>query len=101
MGSAKALPVLMCAKSKCGLQVDLKQVATTSMPDCSQSACPSKCSCVEQQCASSVQACLADAQCAAGQTCIDKCACGDTACAMNCVKSSPSAKALPVLMCAK
>merc|ERR1739845_25631 len=79
--SPLALPVLMCASSKCGLEVE---EAATAMPDCSTTACPSKCSCIEQNCASQINSCLADTTCASGQACADACACGDTACIKAC-----------------
>merc|ERR1711953_831386 len=96
--SPKALPVLMCAKTNCGLEAPAIQAA---MPDCSTTACPSKCQCIEQNCASQINDCLADAKCASGQACADNCACGDKACIMACATKNPSAKALPIVMCAK
>merc|ERR1739844_871555 len=101
--SPKALPVALCVESQCGgsLTAALKKgpLATGGMPDCSSTACPSKCQCAEQKCSQQITDCLNDASCAAGQECIEKCACGDTACLLGCAKSIKSPKALPVALC--
>jgi hypothetical protein len=75
------------------------EVAESAMPDCSKTACPSKCQCAEQECTSQITDCLNDSACAAGQACIDKCACGDKSCLLTCAKSIKSTKALPLAMC--
>merc|ERR1712062_621961 len=66
----------------------------------STTACPTNCECIEKNCESEITTCLADAACAAGQTCADACACGDKACLAGCAASHPSAKAVAVLTCA-
>merc|ERR1712061_697420 len=71
------------------------------MPDCSTTACPSECQCIESNCATQISDCLADSTCASGQACVDNCACGDAACIAKCAKQDPSPIALPVLTCAK
>merc|ERR1712151_894299 len=68
--------------------------------DCSTSKCPSECQCAQNKCADSVNACLADPQCAKGQSCALSCACGDKACAIKCELANPSAKATAVAKCA-
>merc|ERR1711879_838815 len=70
------------------------------MPDCSTTACPSKCQCIESNCAAEINDCLSDATCASGQACADACPCGDKACITKCALKDPSPKALPVLKCA-
>merc|ERR1711977_499112 len=84
----------MCLETQCGA------LGTESaLPDCSKTACPSKCKCAEKKCTKQITDCLSDASCAAGQTCIDKCACGDKACLLGCAKGIKSSKALPLAMC--
>merc|ERR1712072_1353782 len=73
--------------------------SVNALPDCSKTACPSKCQCAEQKCTKQITDCLNDASCASGQACINKCACGDRACLLSCAKSIKSVKALPLAMC--
>merc|ERR1711907_393234 len=96
--SAKAFPLAMCLETQCGAEIPMFADAA-AMPDCSQTACPSKCQCAESKCSKQITDCLSDASCAAGQSCIDKCACGDRACLLSCAKSIKSVKALPLAMC--
>lgn len=95
--SAKALTLLACASSKCTLSNLFKVQA---LPDCSTTACPSNCSCIESKCGSQVTDCLNDATCAKGQSCADSCACGDKKCLSDCAAKNPSGKGLSLLACA-
>merc|ERR1712100_489866 len=92
--SAKAFPLAMCLEMQCGAEE-----AVNALPDCSKTACPSKCQCAEQKCTKQITDCLGDESCASGQACIDKCACGDRACLLSCAKTIKSAKALPLAFC--
>merc|ERR1711907_123761 len=92
--SVKALPLAMCLETQCKAEESVG-----ALPDCSKTACPSKCQCAEQKCTKQITDCLSDASCAAGQSCIDKCACGDRACLLGCAKSIKSAKAFPLAVC--
>merc|ERR1712072_753805 len=94
--SPKALPLAMCVAMRCGAEDSIAAAPVAAAPDCSNAACPSKCQCAEQRCANEVTSCMGDASCAAGQSCVDKCACGDTACVMSCGRSVKSPKALPL-----
>merc|ERR1712107_939168 len=67
--------------------------------DCSTSACPDSCACSLDQCATEINACLADDTCAAAQSCALACPCNDDACVLKCAASSPSIKALPAANC--
>merc|ERR1712048_1523234 len=67
--------------------------------DCSKATCQEECECSLKQCADPINACLADATCAKGQTCALGCACGDTACSLNCATQAGSPLALPVATC--
>merc|ERR1711879_460419 len=78
--STKALAVLTCATAHCQLETG----AVSAMPDCSTTACPTTCKCIESNCESAITDCLADATCAQGQACVDTCACGDKACLTSC-----------------
>merc|ERR1712187_747940 len=80
-----------CLNSNCA--------STVSAVDCSTAACPDQCQCGLDKCGSAIDACLADATCAASQECALACACSDTACTLKCAAASPSAKALPVASC--
>jgi len=91
--STKALPVATCLNSNCAST--LKEAAV----DCSKATCPENCQCGLDKCTDVINTCLADDACAAGQDCAFGCACGDTACALKCAASSPSAAALPVATC--
>lgn len=97
--SSKALSLLACASSKCTLE-SVFSYGVKAMPDCSTTACPSNCQCIEQNCASQISDCLADGTCSQGQTCADNCACGDKACLSGCAAQHPSAKGLSLLACA-
>merc|ERR1712028_181111 len=83
-----------CLEKQCGAAV-----SEAALPDCSATACPSKCQCAEAKCTKQINNCLGDASCAKGKSCIDKCACGDTACVLACAKSIRSFKALPLAAC--
>merc|ERR1711862_411227 len=71
-GSPLALPVATCVNSNC---VSVEAAASV---DCTKSTCQSECKCALDKCADSINACLADSTCAAGQDCAFGCACGDT-----------------------
>merc|ERR1712127_282796 len=86
-----ALPVAQCVNSKC--------VSLEAAVDCSTSACPAECTCSLDKCADSVNACLADATCAKGQTCALACPCGDASCSLTCASQAGSPLALPVAQC--
>merc|ERR1712151_812465 len=89
--SIKALPVAKCVNSQCG-----NLAATPADIDCTTATCQSQCECSLDKCASQISACLADAKCAAAQSCALACPCSDNACMLKCAASNPSAKALPV-----
>jgi len=74
-------------------------VKTTDLPDCSKTACPAKCQCGTQKCASQITDCLADTSCAAGETCANACPCGSLACLAGCAAKHPTAKGFAVLSC--
>lgn len=93
--SSKALPVATCITNNCASEVNVKAV------DCSTAACPDQCECTLDKCADAVNNCLADATCAAAQSCAFACACGDSACGLKCAAASPSTLALPVYNCIK
>merc|ERR1712187_257833 len=92
-GSPLALPVATCINSKCA------SVEAAPAVDCSKAACQTACTCSLDKCADSINACLADATCAKGQSCAEACACGDTACSLNCATQAGSPLALPVATC--
>jgi len=81
--------------------VPQKKSNVSAMPDCSTTSCAKTCECIETNCAAQVTACLSDDTCKTGQACINKCKCGDTACAVACAKADPSPKGLAVLVCAQ
>merc|ERR1712019_217995 len=91
-GSPLALPVATCINSKCS---SVKETAV----DCSKATCQEECECSLKSCADPINACLADATCAKGQSCALGCACGDTACSLNCATQAGSPLALPVATC--
>merc|ERR1712157_94055 len=91
-GSPLALPVATCINSKCA------SVEETAV-DCTKATCQSQCECSLTACADPINACLADATCAKGQSCALGCACGDTACSLNCATQAGSPLALPVATC--
>merc|ERR1719183_1046491 len=82
--SPKALPLAMCLETRCGAEETVN-----ALPDCSKTACPSKCQCAEQKCTKAITDCLSDASCAADRACIEKCACDDKACVDKCGKGLP------------
>merc|ERR1712019_142410 len=92
-GPPLALPVATCINSKCS------SVEETASVDCTKATCQSECECSLTQCADPINACLADATCAKGQSCALGCACGDTACSLNCATQAGSPLALPVATC--
>merc|ERR1712203_393234 len=51
-------------------------VESTGMPDCSSSTCPAVCTCVESNCASLYDGCVADSQCSGILDCMLGCARG-------------------------
>merc|ERR1711879_1014270 len=67
--------------------------------DCSKATCQSECECSLKQCADPINACLADDTCSKGKDCAFGCACGDTACSLNCAAQAGSPLALPVATC--
>jgi len=67
--------------------------------DCTKATCQSECECSLTSCADQINKCLADATCAAGQSCALACACGDTACSLSCATKAGSPLALPVATC--
>merc|ERR1719373_991412 len=69
------------------------------LPDCSKTACPAKCTCGEQHCATEINACLADSGCSGGEACADACPCGSMSCLAACAAKHPSAKGFAVLSC--
>merc|ERR1712187_958200 len=71
----------------------------TAAVDCSKATCQSECECSLNSCADQINACLADATCSKGQDCALGCACGDTACSLNCATQAGSPLALPVATC--
>merc|ERR1712048_1280071 len=81
-----------CINSKCS------SVEETAV-DCSKATCQEECECSLKSCADPINACLADATCAKGQSCALGCACGDTACSLNCATQAGSPLALPVATC--
>merc|ERR1719225_1986271 len=70
-----------------------------TLPDCSKTACPAKCTCGEQHCATEINACLADSSCSGGEACADACPCGSMSCLAACAAKHPSAKGFAVLSC--
>merc|ERR1712048_1284719 len=94
-GSPLALPVATCVNSKCSSSDD----AVLEAVDCTKATCQSECECSLKECADPINACLADATCAKGQSCALGCACGDTACGLNCATQAGSPLALPVATC--
>merc|ERR1712048_903109 len=78
------------------VNIDLKKQVEASAVDCSKATCQSECECSLKQCTDPINACLADATCAKGQDCALSCACGDTACSLNCATQAGSPLALPV-----
>merc|ERR1712023_480312 len=58
--------------------------------NCDGAACSSICECAYSSCSSQVSACLADSSCAAAQSCVLACECGDTACAAACTAGTGS-----------
>merc|ERR1712048_154595 len=81
------------------VNIDLKKQVEASAVDCSKATCQSECECSLKQCTDPINACLADATCAKGQDCALSCACGDTACSLNCATQAGSPLALPVATC--
>jgi len=67
--------------------------------DCSTAVCQDQCTCSLEQCASEIDACLAQSACAKSQDCALACPCSDNACMLKCAAASPSIKALPVANC--
>merc|ERR1712014_458118 len=97
--SPKALPVAQCITKNCASE-DVSAIrGFTGGVDCSKSACEKECKCSLEKCADSINSCLADATCAKGQSCALGCACGDTACALNCATQAGSPLSLPVATC--
>merc|ERR1712019_309760 len=83
--------VATCVNSKCSSSDD----AVLEAVDCTKATCQSECECSLKECADPINACLADATCSKGQDC----ACGDTACSLNCATQAGSPLALPVATC--
>merc|ERR1712066_526755 len=92
--STKGASVLACVEKNCASEVE-----ATALPDCSKTGCPAKCQCGESKCADEINACLADASCAAGQDCVDACPCGSNSCLAACAVKHPSTKGASVLAC--
>jgi len=65
--------------------------------DCSTTACPSSCECIQGAC--DVDSCHADAACTAAESCAMACACGDDSCALSCAASNPSEVTNALLGC--
>merc|ERR1711907_248764 len=75
---------LLCVSLHAAKGGDLEQ------GDCDGAACSAICECAYASCSSQVSACLADSSCAAAQSCVLACACGDTACAAACTAGTGS-----------
>merc|ERR1712012_705724 len=75
----------------------LQKESADDQGDCSGAACESICECTYSSCSDQASACLADAACAAKQSCVLACACGDTGRAASC--AADDTKALAVVSC--
>merc|ERR1712203_213859 len=80
------------------LNLNLKKQMEAAV-DCTKATCQSECECSLKQCADPINACIADATCSKGQDCAYGCACGDTACSLNCATQAGSPLALSVATC--
>lgn len=60
-------------------------IVAASDVDCSSTACPSTCSCVESTCDNLYADCVADSQCDGIMNCLMSCSCSDILCSLGCV----------------
>jgi len=91
-----AASLLECVKGNC--KTDFRNANIGSV-DCEAASCKEACQCSMDKCASSVNACLADADCAKVQDCAMGCSCGDDECLLACAKETTSPLGISVAEC--